>query len=85
MKYDTVLLNPDYHFKNDIDRIVLYSGKQVNNYSSPEWISYLHPIQAEILSAFCHRKSLSEQCQVMSDYFKVSKENIAKMIEPYLI
>ncbi len=84
MKYDTVLLNPDYHFKNDIDRIVLYSGKQVNNYSSPEWISYLHPIQAEILSAFCHRKSLSEQCQVMSDYFKVSKENIAKMIEPYI-
>ncbi len=44
------ILNPDYHFKNDIDRIVMYSNKQVKYNASIEWIGYIHPFQAMILS-----------------------------------
>lgn len=43
------ILNPDYHFKNDIDRIVMYSNKQVKYNASIEWIGYIHPFQAMIL------------------------------------
>lgn len=84
MKYQSVVLNPDYHFKNDIDRVVLYSGKQVKDYSSPDWISYLHPMQAQILSVFCEERSLVDQYKKLSFDLNLSIESIAKMIEPYI-
>lgn len=61
----TIYLNPDYHFKNDIDRIAMYSHREVSQYSSPEWISFIHPIQAAILSIFTEERSLKENIELL--------------------
>ena len=52
METEIFVLNPDYHFKNDYDRIAMYSIKNVQQDSSSNWISYIHPIQAAILNHF---------------------------------
>lgn len=52
MNNQIVIFNPDYHLKNDINRIILYSSQNKFNYSSPEWISFIHPVQAFILQSF---------------------------------
>ena len=49
---DIYVLNPDYMMTNDKYRIVLYSKETVNEYSSKNWISFLHPVQALIFSFF---------------------------------
>lgn len=84
MLYSSVILNPDYRFKNDIDRIVLYSGKHVQEYSSPEWISYIHPVQAMILGAFTQNLSFLEVCKLLSIDLKMPLENVEKLIQPFV-
>lgn len=53
---ETYILNPDYSFKVDQDRIVMYSKKTVQDYSSSDWISFVHPVQACILNKFIEHK-----------------------------
>lgn len=49
---DCYILNPDYIIKNDINKVILYSKAKVAAYSSAEWFSCIHPVQAMILSFF---------------------------------
>ena len=73
MNKDYIILNPDYLLRNDTDRIVLYSGKQVQEYSSSEWISYIHPVQAMILSIFSEENILSGKSRHRRCFVKVIK------------
>lgn len=79
-----VILNPDYHFKNDIDRIVMYSKKDVALYSSSNWIGYIHPVQALILSLFITPCPLKEQLELLSAKFNMNFEKINSIIDPYI-
>ena len=63
------ILNPDYHFKNDIDRVVMYSNKQVKYNASIEWIGYIHPFQAMILSLFTDNKTLTTHIDEIAKHF----------------
>lgn len=80
----TIYLNPDYHFKNDIDRIVMYSHREVSQYSSPEWISFIHPIQAAILSMFTEKRFLKENIELLSKHFNISESKVQELINPYI-
>ena len=79
-----IILNPDYHFKNDIDRIVLYSSKKVQNYSSSDWISYIHPVQAFILDVFSKEDSLSRQYEKISSYINLPITAIESLVRPFI-
>lgn len=79
-----IILNPDYHFKNDIDRVVMYSNKQVYHNSSIEWIGYIHPIQAMILGVFTDFKPLKEHLNDLEKHFHLSHEKIVEIISPYI-
>ena len=83
-KEDIIILNPDYHFKNDLDRIAMYSKKNVAVYSSSEWISYIHPAQAMILSLFTVTRPLKEQLALLSSKFHFSLEKAEKIISPFI-
>jgi len=84
MDKDIVVLNPDYHFKNDNDRIVMYSKKKVFYNSSIEWIGYIHPLQAMILGLFTIPQSLSSHCKTIEKYFKLTYEKAKQIILPYI-
>lgn len=58
LQNETYVLNPDYHFKSDGDRIVIYSKKQVSRFSSSDWVSFVHPVQAQILNVFSRKITL---------------------------
>lgn len=78
------ILNPDYKFKNDYDRIAMYSTKQVQQYSSSDWISYIHPVQAFILNSFTDIMSLPDHYQCISNTFNISYKDAERMISPYI-
>lgn len=78
------VLNPDYHFKSDGDRIVMYSKKQVSSISSSDWVSFVHPTQAQILNAFSSKKTIGEQCNLLTCKYGLSKEQILGMLSPYI-
>ena len=78
------ILNPDYKFKNDYDRIAIYSIRQVQPYSSSNWVSYIHPLQAFILNSFNDIMSLPEHYENLSNTFKISYKDAERMISPYI-
>ncbi len=79
-----IYLNPEYHFKNDIDRIVMYSSKNVSEYSSIEWIGYIHPMQAMILTLFTEERTLQKNIELLSEHFKMPFPQVLNIISPYI-
>lgn len=78
------VLNPDYHFKSDKDRIVMYSGKKVSKLSSEDWVSFLHPLQAQILNSFSHILPFYKQCELLANKFNITKEQVGEMVKQYV-
>ena len=81
---DIVYLNPDYHFKNDLDRIVMYSRQEVARYSSAEWIGYIHPAQARILALFTQGRTWGENMQLLAESFHLTFEQAQEIVAPYV-
>lgn len=84
LQVETYVLNPDYHFKSDEDRIVMYSKKQVSSFSSSDWVSFIHPMQAQILNVFAKKRAFGEQCKLLSLKYEISEEQISEMLVPYI-
>lgn len=81
---ETYILNPDYSFKVDLDRIVMYSKKTVQNYSSSDWISFIHPVQAYILNKFIKPQTIAEHCNNLAEEFGISIQQAYDMISQYI-
>lgn len=81
---DIIILNPDYQFKNDKDRIVMYSNNNVNQYSSSKWVSFIHPWQAIVLSLFTTRRYLKEQICFLSERFQLETDKVKNIIYPFI-
>lgn len=81
---DIWILNPDYHFKNDRDRICMYSNRTVNFDSINNWISYIHPIQAMILGLFTNDKPLRLQYESIANHFHITLSDAENMVNSYL-
>lgn len=81
---NTIYLNPDYHLKNDIDRVILYSHPHTAPYSASRWISYIHPMQATVLSFFTEDRTLKENIELLSVRFNTSFIKAAELIAPYI-
>lgn len=81
---DIIILNPDYHFKNDIDRVVMYSKKYVDHHSSSKWLSFIHPWQAIVLSLFMKPRPFGEQLVFLSERFQLDIENVKNIINPFI-
>ena len=78
------ILNPDYSFKTDKDRIVMYSKEIVQEYSTPDWVGFIHPLQAKILDEFTNPICLSEQCMNLSHKYGITPLQAKEMIVQYI-
>lgn len=83
-KDQVYVLNPDYVLRNDIHRIALYAKESVNVYSSRNWNSFIHPIQAKLFSFFTYDRTLGENIELISSFFKKDVESVSRLITPYL-
>lgn len=65
----TYILNPCYRLRNDIHRVVLFSKVVVDENSSPEWYTFIHPVQAGMFSFFTHNRRYEENLRLLSGHF----------------
>lgn len=84
MEKRVVVLNPDYHFKNDNDRIVMYSKQNVCNDSAAGWVGYIHPLQAMLLGLFTDEQTLEEHYKSIGNHFQLPPDAIKEYISPYI-
>ena len=70
-----VILNPDYDLRNDKDRILLFTKKNKSYDSSPEWYSFIHPIQARALCHFLNKNTFEQNC------LNISKETMTPLVD----
>lgn len=78
------ILNPDYVFKNDNDRICMFAKRDLSFDSSPAWIGYIHPHQAMILSVFTTLRPVDETICALSRKLKVSTTKIHDLIKDFM-
>lgn len=78
------MLNPCYHLRNDVFRIVLFSKQQGDGFNVPEWSTFIHPLQAAMLSFFTHNRSLAQNVRLLADYFKKDEDFMIKKIIPFV-
>jgi hypothetical protein len=68
---EVYILNPAYVMRNDLRRVVIYSGGLSNNrLSAGDWTSFLHPLHAKIFSFFTFDRPLKETVSRLSKYLK---------------
>lgn len=79
-----VFFNPDYHLRNDINRIIMYSASNVAPYSSAEWVGYIHPAQAAIFMIFMEKRTLRENINLLCQHFNLPFEKVIQLITPYI-
>lgn len=83
-KQKIYILNPDYKFKNDEDRVVMYSQTDVRNDSEKEWIGFIHPYQALLLGLFTNESTFEEHCNEISTYFNMPLLQVEEMMSQYV-
>lgn len=79
------ILNSDYRFRNDADRIVMYSGGIVCKDSIKNWTGFIHPIQAMLLGLFTDDRTFCEHCKEISAHFKISQQQAEEMMAQYVM
>ena len=84
MNERTYILNPDYHFKNDVERVTMFSKRQVKYDSSADWLGFVHPTQAMLLGTFTTDEPFEKHCVELAEHFGTSVEKIQQMLSPYL-
>jgi radical SAM protein with 4Fe4S-binding SPASM domain len=78
------ILNPDYGFKNDNDRICMFAKKDLSFDSTPDWIGYIHPNQAMILSVFTELRPVEDTIHALSKHLNVSTSKMFDLIKDFM-
>lgn len=83
MAQEIFVLNPDYCFKKDIDRILIYSKRRIRFNASEDWRSSLHPYHAQILAFFTSPEPFERKISALASHFNQPAETISQLLEPY--
>jgi len=81
---DVYVLNPDYVMKNDLHRIILFSGSRSNFLSVKNWESFLLPLHAKIFSFFTFNRTLSTTISLLSDFLKKDERTVKRIVFPFI-
>lgn len=80
----TYILNPHYHLRHDIHRVVLFSKGGTDYDYSRNWHTFIHPLQAALLSFFTYNRTMGETLTLLSDFFCKSPEIIEKWMSEFI-
>ena len=84
MKTKVYILNPYYHLKDDKHRVVLVSRGTDGKECSPNWQSFIHPIQAVFLSFFTHYRPYRQTLARLCSFFSYSEDEIDGMVRKFI-
>lgn len=78
------LLNPHYHLRHDVHRVVLFARGGTDQECSRNWQGFIHPLQAALLSFFTHNRTMGETLPLLCDYFCKSARTMEKWIAEFI-
>ncbi len=79
------VLNPHYHLRHDIHRVALFStATGAVNDCSRNWHTFIHPLQAVMLSFFTYNRPLQETLPLLCDFFCRSTEEMIKWVSKFI-
>lgn len=78
------VLNPCYVLRNDVHRIVLFSKIRPGVDCSKDWQSFIHPLQAVLLSFFTYDRTLRENIEMLAGFFHRDVAYMEHVLELYL-
>lgn len=79
------VLNPHYHLRHDIHRVALFStATGAVNDCSRNWHTFIHPLQAVMLSFFTYNRPLQETLPLLCDFFCRSTEEMIKWVSEFI-
>lgn len=81
-KEKSLLFNPDYHLRQDGNRVILFSDEEVSE-KSEEWFSFIHPFHAMMFSFFDGRKSYVEEVRLCAEFFKISFSKMEDVVRHF--
>lgn len=81
---DVYVLNPHYALRNDIHRFILFSKPAKDGNAPQNWMSFIHPAQAAMLSLFTHKRSKAENLQLLALSFQQDISTAEKWIKPFM-
>ena len=67
----TLLFNPEYHLRQDGNRVILFSDDEVSEIAQ-EWFSFIHPYQAMMLSFFNGQEPYQQEIMACAEFFRLS-------------
>lgn len=82
-KNKVYILNPEYILKNDVNKILLYSKTRNTTDVKFDKVTFIHPVQAAILSFFTHLRSWEENIILISEFISKTPENTDRMLLPF--
>lgn len=83
-KGQVYVLNPGYQLRNDVHRVVLFAKVGSGSSCSKDWYTFIHPIQAAMLSFFTYNRSLDENLLLLSRFFSRDIGYMTKIISSYI-
>ena len=78
------VLNPHYHLRHDIHRVALFSSTGTDTDCSRNWHTFIHPLQAVMLSFFTYDRPLQTTLPLLCDFFCRSKEEMIKWVSDFI-
>ena len=79
----TYVFNPDYVLKNDLDKILLYSQREAVG-EVPLWASFIHPVQAMILSFFTHDRTFEQNLGEIADFLDKDTDSVRTLLSQFI-
>ncbi len=79
---DVFVLNPAYYLKNDRNKVIFCNRENIKdlNIQYDTFFTYLHPLNAQLLSFFNGKDSIKDVTTKASQHFKLSKHEIYNII-----
>ena len=78
------IFNPDYSFKNDIDRVCMYSRNNTEYESTKNWIGYIHPVHAMIFGIFTVPTCLKDVVYDLSNKLHLTIAQIEDFLSKFM-
>ena len=75
-----VSLNPNYYFKWDTKRVILFSKSTPLNGGYKDWCSFLHPLHVVILGVLSYEHDIDKAIVSIQKYVNVKREAIEHFI-----
>lgn len=79
------VLNPYYHLRHDIYRTVLFSaGMGSAADCSLRWHTFIHPLQAAMLSFFTYNRPWGKTLPLLCGFFRRSPEEVTRWVSQFI-